>query len=168
MDKLAGSDVISIAAAYAGAESAISLAKCSRTLHETIMSAHGTWRLLCADRWGDSVPTLSSGANFVRYYAQRTATWQPCPSPLRLIQEEYGSDPWQLLMACALCSRTAGGPVIHGIIRKFFEQYPTPSDVLRADQGELAALLRPLGMNREQTIVRTASGFLHEHGWEQA
>jgi hypothetical protein len=103
------------------------------------------------------------------YYTFRCSVWDAPPSPLGLIQERYARDPWRLLAACLLCSRTSGSAVVHATVAAFFAAYPTPSSVLEAaaTPGGLAvlgALLHPLGLHREAVLPRTARGFLSQ-GW---
>ena len=61
------------------------------------------------------------------------------------MQEHYCRDPWRVLVACVLCSRTSGGPTIRNTLAAFLADYPTPTDVIRGDLDRMAALLHPLG-----------------------
>lgn len=99
-----------------------------------------------------------------RYYAHRVARWSAPASPLGLAQELYCREPWRLLACCVLCSRTSGGSAVRSAVAQFFEAYSTPSEVVEGDLSEMAAMLLPLGLNREYTIKRMAAGFVQP--WE--
>lgn len=97
------------------------------------------------------------------YYRHRSSSFSGRPkqiSHLDLIQEQYGTDPYKLLTACILCSRTSGGYIIRTVVHDFLQKYPTPTDVIEANITVMAEELHPLGLNRERTIKRFASGFV--------
>jgi len=97
------------------------------------------------------------------YYRHRSSSFSGRPkqiSHLDLIQEQYGTDPYKLLAACILCSRTSGGYIIRTVVHDFLQKYPTPTDVIEANITVMAEELHPLGLNRERTIKRFASGFV--------
>jgi hypothetical protein len=125
----------------------------------TQTSCSHVWKAHCKRRWGHHVPD-DTVADFRAYFVFRSRKWRAPQSPASLIQELYCCDPWKLIISCLLCSRTSGSAVVHATIADFFIRYPTPSHVLDADVSSLAALLLPLGLNRERVITRTASGFL--------
>lgn len=98
-----------------------------------------------------------------RYYVHRSSSWRAVSSPLALFQERVGLDPWRLIAGCCLTSRTGGGDAIRATLTAFHSAYPTPSHVVDAavcDADALAALLKPLGLNRERFIGKTAAAFL--------
>lgn len=82
-------------------------------------------------------------------------------SPLDLGQEQF-PDPWSHLVCCILCSRTTGGPVIRSTIKHFISCWPTPSAVLAAAEGDLAAAINPLGLqlNRIKALKSMSHDFL--------
>jgi methyl-CpG-binding domain protein 4 len=85
---------------------------------------------------------------------------------LQLLQEYYAHDAWQLLIACALMSRVASGPLKHECISNFFEKFPTPTAALKADADEVFEIIKRLGLfpGRMRTIVEVSSKFLTHTG----
>lgn len=106
-----------------------------------------------------SVPS-SLWYNYYRHRSSYALSANLPKSTLLLIQEDYATDPYKLLSACILCSRTSGGPLIRNIVEDFFNHYPTPTDVCEADGATLEEELLPLGLHRERTIQRFAKDFL--------
>ena len=71
-----------------------------------------------------------------------------------LLQEIYQSDGWKMLTCCMLLNLTNRRQV--DVIRdELFKRYPTPKDMMNADESELADLLKPLGLyNRRATSLK--------------
>ena len=136
------------------------------------------WKLYSNRRWGSGVPEspfkdVREGHNWYHYYRQRCSTQGNGEvvlspnntrvltiSPLDLIQEQYAHDPYRLLSACILSSRTRGGNTIRKIINDFMKKYPTPTSVIDADASTMAIELHSLGFKREVTMKRFATGFM--------
>lgn len=82
------------------------------------------------------------------------------------LHDSYGFDPWQLLAGCVLSSRTSGGETVWAPIRAFHAKFPTPTAVVEEAEinglERMGKMLKPLGLNRESTISRTALGFLRQ------
>lgn len=82
-----------------------------------------------------------------------------------MIQEGLHGDPWRILVASILVGRTRGvavatrGVAVAGILPRLFDRYPARRDLAAADPGELAGLLRPLGLQnvRASGLVRLAA-----------
>ncbi|KAI9151363.1 Methyl-CpG-binding domain protein 4 [Paramyrothecium foliicola] len=78
-----------------------------------------------------------------------------------LIQEKVAYNLYQLLVAATLWNRTKGSqakPVFVELVRR----YPSPEDLARAAESELANLLRPLGLHnsRARRFVQFAQAWL--------
>ena len=67
----------------------------------------------------------------------------------QLLQLRYRSEPWKLLVACALLNRTTRRQV-DGVVDALFLDYPTPEAMAHARHSDLCDLLRPLGMYRQR------------------
>lgn len=126
------------------------------------VSGGGNSDLHSADEDTQEKQQVSSVSSWYNYYRHRCSTWSKPPqiSHLALIQEQYAHDPYQLLSACILCSRTSGSCTIRTVVRCFLQKYPTPTDVIEADINVMANELHSLGLNRERTMKRFASDFV--------
>ena len=163
---------------FVHAEGSARVGLCSQKWCEKIILGGGggtsnkIWKSFAIARWGDDCASLcnednghsssSSSSSWYEYYRHR-CTWITQPvskSNLDLIQEYYGHDPYKLLSACILCSRTSGSQTVRDVVKAFFEKYPTPSDVLHGNMTTMERDLKPLGLNRERTIKKFCSGFL--------
>ncbi len=155
---------------YCRAEEAARVGLCKKKWNEMIFRSQHVggklWKTFAATRWGDGVsldtdeeqPTIS----WYEYYRHR-CSWMTTSGPkskLDLIQEDYSNDPYKLLSACILCSRTSGSQTVRNVVKVFFGKYPTPSDVLFGDTATMEKELKPLGLNRERTMKKFAQGFL--------
>lgn len=152
---------------YCQAEDAARIGICSMTWNEKIYFHGKLWKTFATTRWGDAV-TLDSGnetaatSSWYEYYRHR-CSWTRLPaskSKLDLIQEDYGHDPYKLLSACILCSRTSGSQTVKDTVKSFFAKYRKPSDVLSGEIATMEKELKPLGLNREKTMKKFAEGFL--------
>ena len=62
-----------------------------------------------------------------------------------LLQEIYQPDGWKMLTCCMLLNLT-NRKQVDTIRDELFSKYPTPKDMMNANQSELAELLKPLGL----------------------
>ena len=101
------------------------------------------WKILAVSRWGNGViDNNNSNINWYQYYYQRCSTSGDVipneTSHLDLIQEQYTHDPYCLLTACILSSRTRGGLHVQNIVHDFLKKYPTPTSfILKAHQWKV-------------------------------
>ena len=78
-----------------------------------------------------------------------------------LLQEIYQSDGWKMLTCCMLLNLTNRRQV--DVIRdELFKRYPTPNDMMNADESELAQLLQPLGLynRRAKSLKKMSEGYV--------
>ena len=78
-----------------------------------------------------------------------------------LLQEIYQSDGWKMLTCCMLLNLTNRRQV--DVIRdELFKRYPTPKDMMNADESELADLLKPLGLynRRAKALKKMSEGYV--------
>lgn len=90
--------------------------------------------------------------------------WHPPPSPAGLIEEALYADPYRLLVACTLLNKTTAGAV-RKLLPSVFALIPTPAAAARVDVDALAALLRPLGLQRRRAGTLAALGAAFCEGW---
>ncbi|KAK1651035.1 hypothetical protein QYE76_068840 [Lolium multiflorum] len=74
----------------------------------------------------------------------------PPRSPHNLLQEEYASDPWKVIVIRMLLNLTHGKQV-KNIIEGFFECYPDAQSAVNADPEKMAGYLAYLGLQRVKT-----------------
>ena len=78
-----------------------------------------------------------------------------------LLQEIYQPDGWKMLTCCMLLNLTNRRQV--DVIRdELFKKYPTPKDMMNANQSELAELLKPLGLynRRAKSLKKMSEGYV--------
>ena len=78
-----------------------------------------------------------------------------------LLQEIYQSDGWKMLTCCMLLNLTNRRQV--DVIRgELFKRYPTPEDMMNADESKLAELLKPLGLynRRAKSLKKMSEGYV--------
>ena len=78
-----------------------------------------------------------------------------------LLQEIYQPDGWKMLICCMLLNLTNRRQV--DVIRdELFNRYPTPKDMMNADETELADLLKPLGLynRRAKSLKKMSEGYV--------
>ncbi|CEF98910.1 DNA glycosylase [Ostreococcus tauri] len=121
------------------------------------------WRADAVRRWGEDVP---SHVDDWETWVKSRLGKPPPPSELQLLQEYYAHDAWMLLIACALMSRVASGPLKHEVISNFFEKFPTPTAALHADAEEVFEVIKRLGLfpGRHRTIVEVSTAILTNTG----
>ena len=78
-----------------------------------------------------------------------------------LLQEIYQSDGWKMLTCCMLLNLT-NRKQVDTIREELFEKYPTPEDMVDADEFELAELLKPLGLynRRAKSLKKMSQGYI--------
>ena len=78
-----------------------------------------------------------------------------------LLQEIYQDDGWKMLTCCMLLNLTNRRQV--DVIRdELFNRYPTPKDMMNANESELAKLLKPLGLynRRAKSLKKMSEGYV--------
>lgn len=86
-------------------------------------------------------------------------------SPQALCQELVRDDPWRVLVVVLMLNQTTGTQV-RRVFPEFFQRWPTPRDLLQADESEVKDVIRSLGFQnrRYERIRRMTEGFVGE--WE--
>ena len=129
---------------------------------------------MCLHKWGPAVlasapPALRSHASAAdettawrRYYIQRVAWFDLPTSPCKLIQEYQGGDPWHVMVACQLSSRTGPSMAKHDVLSCVLSAFPTPSAMMSAPKTVLEAMLDRVGMQEQRAaaLARMSAGFL--------
>ena len=150
-----------------------------RSLASALHSDVNYWRTLCLRRWGPSLLQLASpallphasaaheAAAWRRYYIQRVAWFNLPTSPYHLIQEEQCGDPWRVMVACQVSSRTGASAAKLDVLAAVLAAFPSPSAMMAAPRHALAAMMDRVGMQeqRASALTRMSEGFLGE--WQQ-
>jgi hypothetical protein len=145
-----------------------------RALASMMHSDADYWRILSLKKWGPAVmqyapPALRSHADpseeataWRRYYIQRVAWFDLPTSPFQLIQENQRGDPWRVMVACQVASRTGASLAKHSVLASILSAFPTPSAVICAPQHTLAAMMERVGMQQQRAhaLIRMSEGFL--------
>ena len=78
-----------------------------------------------------------------------------------LLQEIYQPDGWKMLTCCMLLNLT-NRKQVDTIRDELFSKYPTPKDMMNANQSELAELLKPLGLynRRAKSLKKMSEGYV--------
>ena len=78
-----------------------------------------------------------------------------------LLQEIYQQDGWKMLTCCMLLNLT-NRKQVDTIRDELFSKYPTPKDMMNANQSELAELLKPLGLynRRAKSLKKMSEGYV--------
>ena len=78
-----------------------------------------------------------------------------------LLQEIYQPDGWKMLTCCMLLNLT-NRKQVDTIRDELFSKYPTPKDMMNANQSELANLLKPLGLynRRAKSLKKMSEGYV--------
>jgi hypothetical protein len=102
-----------------------------------------------------------------RYYIQRAAWFDLPTSPHHLIQEDQRGDPWRILVACQVSSRTGASTAKYEVLSGILSAFPSPSTMMSAPRDILAAMLVRVGMQEQRAgaLMRMSEGFLGE--WQQ-
>ena len=77
-----------------------------------------------------------------------------------LLQEIYQTDGWKMLTCCMLLNLT-NRKQVDTIRDELFRKYPTPKDMMNADESKLAELLKPLGLynRRAKSLKKMSEGY---------
>mmetsp|Transcript_19185 Transcript_19185/g.40206 ORF Transcript_19185/g.40206 Transcript_19185/m.40206 type:complete len:349 (-) Transcript_19185:62-1108(-) len=131
------------------------------------------WKAEAERRWGDNVSAALSSQGSGRSekhslcwktYVTSRLSQPPPPSPYSLLQEFYAHDTWRLLVCCVLMSRVSSWETKHACISAFFERFPTPTDLQRAEDLDKKVLevIQPLGLfeNRIKALMAVTTAFL--------
>ncbi len=78
-----------------------------------------------------------------------------------ILQEIYQPDGWKMLVCCMLLNLT-NRKQVDTIRDELFSKYPTPGDMMNANQSELAELLKPLGLynRRAKSLKKMSEGYV--------
>ena len=78
-----------------------------------------------------------------------------------ILQEVYQDDGWKMLTCCMLLNLT-NRKQVDTIRDELFSRYPTPKDMMNANQSELAVLLKPLGLynRRAKSLIKMSKGYV--------
>ena len=78
-----------------------------------------------------------------------------------LLQEIYQPDGWKMLTCCVLLNLT-NRKQVDTVRDELFKRYPTPKDMMNANQSELAELLKPLGLynRRAKSLKKMSEGYV--------
>ena len=78
-----------------------------------------------------------------------------------LLQEVYQDDGWKMLTCCMLLNLT-NRKQVDTVRDELFSRYPTPKDMMNANQSELAVLLKPLGLynRRAKSLIKMSKGYV--------
>lgn len=145
-----------------------------RALASSLHSDASYWRTLCLGRWGPALLLLAppatrahassvdEAAAWRRYYIQRVAWFDLPVSPIELIQEIQRGNPWRVMVACQVSSRTGPSLAKHDVLSSILSAFPTPSAMLGAPPDSLAAMMDRVGMQeqRSKALIRMSEGFL--------
>lgn len=80
-----------------------------------------------------------------------------------MLQEDAWPDSWKMLVVCMLHNQTSRRQV-DKVYHELFEKYPDASSMSRADQEELADLIRPLGLynRRASSLIKFSFEYLNK------
>ena len=78
-----------------------------------------------------------------------------------ILQEVYQDDGWKMLTCCMLLNLT-NRKQVDTVRDELFSRYPTPKDMMNANQSELAVLLKPLGLynRRAKSLIKMSKGYI--------
>jgi methyl-CpG-binding domain protein 4 len=79
---------------------------------------------------------------------------------MAIIQQEFQHDPWKMLIGCIMLNQT-GNKNVRQVIYTFFEKWPTPQSVLRANPDDIREHIRSLGFYNRRT--NTIQKFSHDY-----
>ncbi|KAJ1269746.1 hypothetical protein BS78_06G000900 [Paspalum vaginatum] len=87
----------------------------------------------------------------------------PPRSPHNLLQEEYASDPWKVVVICMFLNLTQGTQV-RKKVRGFFKRYPDAQAACAAVPEKMAKFLEPLGLQHVKTknIQKFSKAYVEE------
>lgn len=82
---------------------------------------------------------------------------------MAIIQQEFQHDPWKMLIGCIMLNQT-GNKNVRKVIYSFFDKWPSPQSVLKADENEIREHIRTLGFCnvRTQRIIRFSYEYINK------
>lgn len=82
-----------------------------------------------------------------------------------LLQEEFQDDPWKMLIACIMLNQT-GNKQVRKVIYEFFERWPSPKELIQADESQIKNSIKSLGLynRRTKSIINFSKSWI-EKGW---
>jgi methyl-CpG-binding domain protein 4 len=80
---------------------------------------------------------------------------------MAILQQEFQHDQYKMLIACIMLNQTSNKNV-RQVIYTFFDRWPTPKSVLKANPDEIREHIRPLGFYNIRTnrIIRFTQDYL--------
>jgi methyl-CpG-binding domain protein 4 len=83
------------------------------------------------------------------------------PSPLGLLEELFGNDPWRMLLSTIFLNRTQRVQV-DVVMHSFLQQWPTAESVAAANVNEISTVIAPMGIRhrRARGIVQFSKEYL--------
>jgi len=79
---------------------------------------------------------------------------------MALIQQEFQSDPFKMLIGCIMLNQTSNKNV-RQVIYTFFDRWPTPQSIINANVQDIIEHIRPLGFYNVR--ARRIQRFAHEY-----
>ncbi len=100
--------------------------------------------------------------------SSRQSKWVLPKSPIGMLQEDLWPDEWKILVACLLHNLTTRKQV-DKVYEHLFNKYPSALSMSRANEEDLHAIIKPLGMwkRRAATLIRFSREYL-EKDWKEA
>lgn len=125
-----------------------------------------------AKRWVIDTRSLGSGlTKSCTWVPSRRRLWNTQPwlldptdtlsSPLGLLEELFGDDPWRLLLSTIFLNRTQRVQV-DVVMHSFLQQWPTAESVAAANVDEISTVIAPMGIRnrRARGIVQFSKDYL--------
>lgn len=88
-------------------------------------------------------------------------------SPHYVFEEEFGTNPWALLIATVFLTKTAG-KVARPFMKEFFDQYPTPYHVLDGRPTSLERFFEKIGLKKRAHMIWKLSFQFLSARWRRA
>lgn len=88
-------------------------------------------------------------------------------SPHYVIEEEFSSNPWAMLIATIFLTKTSG-KIARPYMKSFFEEYPTPYHVLNDDPASLERFFDKLGLRKRGHMIWKLSYQFVTSKWRRA
>ena len=101
--------------------------------------SHHNWEAMITKHLGDSC------------CARVACNYEPQHSPHDLIQERTWRNPWALLVTSVFLNKTPGKSA-RSILYRFLEKYPILELCMDGEEGNIAKLLYPLGMQNRRAM----------------
>lgn len=88
-------------------------------------------------------------------------------SPHQIIEEEFCTNPWAMLVATVFLTKTAG-KIARPFMQKFFKNFPTPYRVLETNPADLEAYFETLGLRKRGHMIWRMSYQFVSAKWRRA